>query len=111
MPPVRRGLAGERRRTRPGRPADAWARLGGHDPGPARGPVRRRLDEVAERLDRLRATTCGRVADFLRTERPQPGPEEQDRTANPQARGPLERVETRGIEPLTPALQRRCSAN
>src|SRR4051794_21524941 len=64
MPPVRRGLAGERRSQRLGRPADARARLGGHDPGPARGPVRRRLDEVAERLDRLRATTCGRVADF-----------------------------------------------
>jgi hypothetical protein len=69
------------------------------------------LDEVADRLDRLRATSCGPGADHLRTECIQPAAGEQDRNTNAQARGPVERVETRGIEPLTPALQRRCSAN
>src|SRR5439155_6190253 len=54
------------------------------------------------------ATTCRPVADFLPTERPQPGAEEQDRIMKAQARRPVEGVETRGIEPLTPALQRRC---
>src|SRR5437763_7910827 len=53
------------------------------------------------------ATTCRPVADFLRTERPQPDAQEQDPTMRAQARGPVEGVETRGIEPLTPALQRR----
>ncbi|SDY23584.1 Site-specific recombinase XerD [Modestobacter sp. DSM 44400] len=69
------------------------------------------LDDVAERLDRLRATTCGPAADFLRTEPAQPADDRQDREANAQVRRPVDRVETRGIEPLTPALQRRCSAN
>jgi DNA-binding ferritin-like protein len=69
------------------------------------------LDDVAERLDRLRATTCGSVADHLRTGGTQPAEKQQDPDMKALARGPVERVETRGIEPLTPALQRRCSAN
>jgi integrase len=65
------------------------------------------LDDVADRLDALRASSRGRVADFLRTETPSEGWPEPPTEVNPQVRG----VETRGIEPLTPALQRRCSAN
>ncbi len=65
------------------------------------------LDDVADRLDALRAASRGRVADFLRTETPSEGSPEPPTEVNPQVRG----VETRGIEPLTPALQRRCSAN
>src|SRR4051795_9913630 len=65
------------------------------------------LDDVADRLDTLRAASRGRVADFLRTETPSEGPTELPTEVNPQVNG----VETRGIEPLTPALQRRCSAN
>jgi hypothetical protein len=65
------------------------------------------LDDVADRLDALRATSRGRVADW--------GPRGPLRRAagwgNPQVNLGVERVETRGIEPLTPALQRRCSAN
>ena len=65
------------------------------------------LDDVADRLDALRARPRT-VADFLRTERPSEGsPRAPPTEVNPQVRG----VETRGIEPLTPALQRRCSAN
>ena len=67
--------------------------------------------QVADRLDRLRAETCGLSADFLRTEPFRPAAKNQDQKTKEQARGPVERVETRGIEPLTPALQRRCSAN
>jgi integrase len=65
------------------------------------------LDDVADRLDALRAASRKRVADFLRTEAPSEGSPEPPTEVNPQVRG----VETRGIEPLTPALQRRCSAN
>ncbi len=65
------------------------------------------LDDVADRLDALRAASRGRVADFLRTETPSEGLSEPPTEVNPEVRG----VETRGIEPLTPALQRRCSAN
>jgi hypothetical protein len=69
------------------------------------------LDDVADRLDRLRSEVCGPAADFLRTERPRPLTTTQDRTEERAGQQPVERVETRGIEPLTPALQRRCSAN
>ena len=65
------------------------------------------LDDVADRLDALRAASRGRVADFLRTGSPSEGSPEPPAEVKPQVRG----VETRGIEPLTPALQRRCSAN
>jgi len=65
------------------------------------------LDDVADRLDALRAASRGRVADLLRTETPSEGSPEPPSEVSPQVRG----VETRGIEPLTPALQRRCSAN
>ena len=65
------------------------------------------MDDMADRLDALRAASRGRVADFLRTETPSEGSPEPTTEVNPQVSG----VETRGIEPLTPALQRRCSAN
>ncbi len=65
------------------------------------------LDDVADRLDALRAAARGRVADLLRTETRREGSPEPPTEVNPQVSG----VETRGIEPLTPALQRRCSAN
>jgi hypothetical protein len=51
--------------------------------------------DVADRLDALRAAARGQV----------------HVTEETQARRPVHGVETRGIEPLTPALQRRCSAN
>ena len=69
------------------------------------------LDEVADRLDALRASSRGRVAALLRTEPAQRHPWDSARTEEPQVRVSVEGVETRGIEPLTPALQRRCSAN
>jgi DNA-binding ferritin-like protein len=69
------------------------------------------LDEVADRLDALRATSRGRIADLLRTEPAQRHARDSARAERPQVRRPVEGVETRGIEPLTPALQRRCSAN
>jgi hypothetical protein len=69
------------------------------------------LDDVADRLDALRAASRGRVADFLRTETPPEGSPEPPTEVKPQVNLGVERVETRGIEPLTPALQRRCSAN
>ena len=69
------------------------------------------LDDVADRLDALRSATLRTFADFLRTE-PDPGPAEEPlESAKPQVNHGGEGVETRGIEPLTPALQRRCSAN
>jgi DNA-binding ferritin-like protein len=69
------------------------------------------LDEVADRLDALRAASCGRVADFVRTEAIEGRSSNPQDQASPQVRPGVEGVETRGIEPLTPALQRRCSAN
>ena len=69
------------------------------------------LDQVADRLDRLRAMSCEPAADFLRTEPPRRVPAAQDSKGERAGQKPVEGVETRGIEPLTPALQRRCSAN
>ena len=69
------------------------------------------LDDVADRLDRLRSEGCGPAADLLRTGRPRRLSAGQDRNSKDAGQTPVERVETRGIEPLTPALQRRCSAN
>jgi len=69
------------------------------------------LDALADRLDEVRAAARGRVADSLRTRAevvPLPATAQEPR--GQQTRG-LQFVETRGIEPLTPALQRRCSAN
>ena len=68
------------------------------------------LDAVAVRMDAVRESArCGLSADFLRTE---PKSIKSSRSpevpAAQQIRG-LHRVETRGLEPLTPALQRRCS--
>ncbi len=65
------------------------------------------LDDAADRRDALRAASRGRVADLLRTETPSESSPEPPAEVSPQVTG----VETRGIEPLTPALQRRCSAN
>ena len=65
------------------------------------------LDDVADRLDALRAASRGRVADLLRNQTPSEGSPEPATEVDPQ----VGEVETRGIEPLTPALQRRCSAN
>jgi integrase len=69
------------------------------------------LDDVADRLDALRAASCGQVADFLRTEALQGRACEPSIGTKAQVRPGVDGVETRGIEPLTPALQRRCSAN
>ncbi len=65
------------------------------------------LDDVADQLDALRAASRGRVADLLRTETPSEGSSRPPTEVKPQ----FSEVETRGIEPLTPALQRRCSTN
>ncbi len=69
------------------------------------------LDEVADRLDALRTASRGGFADFLRTEPAQRHARDSTRAEEPQVRWRIGGVETRGIEPLTPALQRRCSAN
>ena len=69
------------------------------------------LDDVADRLDRLRSEVCGRAADHVRTEHPRLLPTAHDPKNESAGQKPAEGVETRGIEPLTPALQRRCSAN
>jgi integrase len=69
------------------------------------------LDEVADRLDALRAASRGRVADHLRTTPTQRRPGDPPSGEGSQVKTGVEGVETRGIEPLTPALQRRCSAN
>jgi hypothetical protein len=69
------------------------------------------LDDVADRLDAPRTISRGGVADSLRTEPAQRHPGNSARAEEPQVGMPVDGVETRGIEPLTPALQRRCSAN
>jgi Phage integrase family len=69
------------------------------------------LDEVADRLGALRAASRGRVADFLRTEPVEHRSGARLADTKAQVSTDVEGVETRGIEPLTPALQRRCSAN
>ena len=69
------------------------------------------LDDVADRLDRLRSEVCGPAADYVRTGHPRRLPTAQDLNIERAGQEPVEGVETRGIEPLTPALQRRCSAN
>jgi hypothetical protein len=62
-------------------------------------------------LDALRAAARGQVGDFLRTASAQRRAEDPCVIDGTQATRPVHGVETRGIEPLTPALQRRCSAN
>ncbi|SFO30814.1 Phage integrase family protein [Geodermatophilus obscurus] len=69
------------------------------------------LDDVADRLDALRDRSCGPRADSLRTGASPEAPVGPLREEKAQVRAGVEVVETRGIEPLTPALQRRCSAN
>jgi hypothetical protein len=65
------------------------------------------LDDVADRLD-----ACGRHrADGSRTGPAQRRADQPHAAEESQVKRPVEGVETRGIEPLTPALQRRCSAN
>ena len=44
------------------------------------------LDDVADRLDRLRSEVCGPAADFLRTERPRAATRHSDQKGNVQAR-------------------------
>jgi integrase len=69
------------------------------------------LDEVADRLDAVRASAARTPADFLRTEPhliKDSGPTERPET---QQMRDVQRVETRRLELPTPALQRRCSAN
>ena len=58
---------------RQGRAADARAPLGGHDPGPLRDLFDDDLDDVADRLDALQASSRGRLADCARTEPPRRG--------------------------------------
>ena len=69
------------------------------------------LDDVADRLNVLRDRSCGPRADSLRTGAFQEAPTDVPLVENEQVRTGVLEVETRGIEPLTPALQRRCSAN
>jgi hypothetical protein len=69
------------------------------------------LDEVADRLDALRAASRERVADHLRTGPAERGVADTHPAGEAGGQSPIGLVETRGIEPLTPALQRRCSAN
>jgi integrase len=66
--PAHRSLAGDQgRRQRQGRAADARARLGGHDPGPLRRPVRRRPGRrgrpAGRAAGRIPRTSCGLFAD------------------------------------------------
>jgi site-specific recombinase XerC len=69
------------------------------------------LDALADRLDAVRESSRGLSADSLRTTPVSRFPARSSEVpAAQQIRG-LQSVETRGIEPLTPALQRRCSAN
>src|SRR4051794_17705796 len=68
------------------------------------------LDALADRLDAVRSASRGLPADFLRTDGDVLAFAEPAQAALAQEQG-LQSVETRGIEPLTPALQRRCSAN
>ncbi len=69
------------------------------------------LADVADRLDMLRESSREILADFSRTLADQAiGSQAGDSTTAQQIPG-LQSVETRGIEPLTPALQRQCSAN
>jgi hypothetical protein len=65
------------------------------------------LDDVADRLRALRAASCGQGADFLPTEAMHGRSEEPSTGTKFQVRTGVEGVETRGIEPLTPALQNR----
>jgi integrase len=70
------------------------------------------LDDVADRLDALRSGAArGNSADWLRTEGTSGPATEAPQVPGGLIKQGLQRVETRGIEPLTPALQRRCSAN
>jgi len=65
------------------------------------------LNEVADRLDSVRTTSRENLADFLRTLAPEPEKQDQPEVPAAQQSSGFQRVETRGIEPLTPALQIR----
>jgi len=69
------------------------------------------LDAVADRFHAVRESLRGLSADFLRTEPKTIKPPRSSQVPAAQQLRGFQRVETRGIEPLTPALQRRCSAN
>ena len=66
---------------------------------------------VADRLDAVRGSARGLSADFLPAEAELITLPRSPEVAVGQQIPDFQRVETRGIEPLTPALQRRCSAN
>lgn len=69
------------------------------------------LDAVADRLDAVRGSARGLSPDFLRTEAELIKlPRSAEVPAAQQMQG-LQTVETTGLEPATPALQRRCSTN
>jgi integrase len=69
------------------------------------------LDAVADRLDAVRKSARGLSADFLRTEPKTIKLPRSPQVPVAQQIPALQSVETKGIEPSTPALQRRCSAN
>ena len=96
---------GRRRSSRPARRAcrPAWERccaIGTPGP-PGSTPRARAIGEPGP------SRTNSGTPDELRTDTYSEGWSELPAEVDPQDRG----VETRGIEPLTPALQRRCSAN
>jgi hypothetical protein len=100
--PGRRRRAGPGRRPRTGLPRAALVAARGAaslaiKAGAHLKAVQRMLGHASA------AMTLDRYADLFDAE----GSPEPPTEVDPQVRG----VETRGIEPLTPALQRRCSAN
>jgi integrase len=69
------------------------------------------LDAASDRLDAVRDSARGLSADSLRADGLLIKPSRSPKSSAAQQNRGLQSVETRGIEPLTPALQRRCSAN
>jgi hypothetical protein len=65
------------------------------------------LDAVADRLDAVRSSSLRTSADSLRTEPRSSQTEDRPYGLPAQGIPEFQRVETRGIEPLTPALQSR----
>jgi hypothetical protein len=65
------------------------------------------VDDVADLLDALRAAARGQVGDLVRTASAHRRAEDPCVIEGTQATRPVHGVETRGIEPLTPALQNR----
>jgi len=96
------------RRRREGRSADARAQVGDHDPRPVWPPVRRPPRRCGRRDGRGTHRGASPCCPFVAHDR-------GNRTRHGASAGYIEVstgclvVETRGLEPLTPALQRRCS--